>query len=216
MLSKSRADPEEQLDAIDELIPPPRPWWVRLLVGLVVVSIVGVGAVLWGFGFVYPQPDCCGSGSATATMSTTTDGKAVQVTTALFNSSGRDLTVSSATASLPGATLLGITMLEDFAFPAFPGGRPHPLPAVVHGGAMVQLVITFVPTTCQDNGQRWGSVTARLDVANSALPSFSRNYTLPQPIFEQGKTQLSARLPDGLELTGPTTPLAAACGLLQR
>lgn len=48
------------------------------------------------------------------------------------------------------------------------------------------------------------------------LPSFSRNYTLPQPIFEQGKTQLSARRPDGSELAGPTTPLVAACALLQR
>nr|MDP9464037.1 hypothetical protein [Actinomycetota bacterium] len=163
-------------DPIDELIPPPRSWWVRLLVGLVTVTAVGVGAVLWGFGFVYPQPGCCGSATGSARMSLTADGKAVDVIAEFFNSSGRDLTISGASAVLPGATVLDIAMLDENDH-TFPIGHTTPLPDVIAATTSRDLVITFVPTSCHDDGRPWGNVSTRLGVVNEWLPSIDRTYT---------------------------------------
>lgn len=201
-------------DPIDELIPPPRSRWVRLLVGLVILAAVGVGAALWGFGFVYPKPECCGSGGGGAMMSLTEDGKAVTVTAFFFNSSGRDLRVSAATADLPGATVLGIAMLDENH--TFPISRTKPIPAVVGGTRDGQLVITFVPTTCHDDRLPWGTVTVRLDVMNGWLPSIGRTYTLPGAVVDAGQGQLSVFPPEGLDIATLTTPLASACALLGR
>lgn len=203
------------IDPIDELIPPPRPRWVRLLAGLVILSIVGVGAVLWGFGFVYPKPDCCGSGSGSAMMSLTADGKAVTVTALFFNSSGRDLRVSGASADLPGATVLGIAMLDE-QNDTFPISRMRSIPATVGGTTPGRLVITFVPTTCHDDRPPWGKVTVRLDVVNGWLPSIGRSYTLPVAVVDAGQATLSVFPPEGLDISKLTTPLASACALLGR
>ena len=201
-------------DPIDELIPPARPRWVRLVVGVVILSVVGVGASLWGFGFVYPKPECCGSGGGGAMMSLTEDGKAVTVTAFFFNSSGHDLRVSAATADLPGATVLGIAMLDGNH--TFPISRTKPIPAVVGGTQDGQLVITFVPTTCHDDPPPWGKVTIRLDVLNGWWPSIGRTYTLPGAVVEAGQGKLSVYPPEGIDMSTLTTPLASACALLGR
>lgn len=203
------------IDPIDALIPPSRPWWVRLLVGVAIVSIIGLGAGLWGFGYVYPQPDCCGSGSGSADMALAADGHAVTVTAFMFNSSGRDLRISRATANLPGATVLRIAML-DRSNSTFPIGRTEALPAVVDGRTSRSLVITFVPTTCQDDPKPWGSVQVHLDVVNEWWPSFGRTYTIADPVVDHSQHTLSVWSPDQAGSAMPTTPLAAACALLGR
>lgn len=203
------------IDPIDELIPPPRPWWVRLIVGLVIVSIVGAGAVLWGFGFVYPKPECCGSGSGSARMSLSADGTAVTVTAAFFNSSGRQLRISKASAELRGATVLGVEMLDE-QNDTFPISRTTPLPDLIDGRTLRELVITFVPTTCRDDEQPWGEVTVHLDVMNDWLPSIGRTYTLPDAVVDGGQSGLSVFPPEGVDTSALSTPLAAACALLGR
>ncbi|TPW11140.1 MAG: hypothetical protein FD127_3394 [Acidimicrobiaceae bacterium] len=200
------------IDPIDELIPPSRPWWVRLFVGVAIVSVMGLGAALWGFGYVFPQPDCCGSTSGSAEMSLTADGTAVTVTALIFNSSGRDLRISRATADLPGARVLGIAMLDE-SNSTFPISRTEPLPAVVGARTLRRLVITFVPTTCEDEPEPWGSVAVHLDVVNESWPSFGRTYTIPDPVVDQGHSVWS---PDAAINATSTTPLAAACALLGR
>jgi hypothetical protein len=200
-------------DPIDELIPPPRPWWVRLFVGLVIVSVASVGAALWGYGYVYPQPGCCGSGDASALMSLTPDAKAVDVTVGFFNSSGRDLRLSAASADLPGATVLDIAMLDENN-DTFPISRTTSLPAVIEGATLRRLVITFVPTTCEDDGRPWGEVDVRLDVVNDWLPSIDRTYTLPGAVVDVDPSTLAVLPPGDLDSSTLTMPLAAACALL--
>ncbi|HWM20325.1 MAG TPA: hypothetical protein VNO51_11605 [Ilumatobacteraceae bacterium] len=202
-------------DPIDELIPPPRPWWVRLVVGLVIVSVVGVGAALWGYGFVFPQPGCCGSGGGSAQMSTTADRTAVTVTVVFFNSSGRELRISDASADLPGATVLGIAMLDEDN-DTFPISRTTPLPATIDGTTTRRLVVTFVPTSCRDDRDPWGKLTVELDVVNGWLPSIGRTYTVPGAIFDGDPSSLSLFPPEGVDSSTLITPLAAACALLGR
>jgi hypothetical protein len=202
-------------DPIDELIPPPRPWWVRLVVGVAIVSVVGVAAALWGYGYLYPQPECCGSGDGSTVMSLTPDGNAVNGAVFFFNSSGRDLRITSASADLPGATVLGIELLDEQSS-IFTTSRTTPLPAVIDGTTSRHLVIMFVPTTCQDDGRPWGKVSVRLDVVNDWLPSIDRTYIVPNAVVDADPDELLVFPPDGEDDTPPTTPLAAACALLGR
>jgi hypothetical protein len=203
------------VDPIDALIPPSRPWWARLLTGLAIVSIVGTGAALWGFGYVYPQPECCGSGSGSAEMALTADGKAVTVTAVIYNSSGRDLRISRATAHLPGATVLNIAMLDERNI-TFPISRTEALPAVIDGTTLRRLVITFVPTRCHDDGAAWGSVAVDLHVVNEMWPSFGRTYTVPDPVVDRGQNALSVWAPNDEINAMSGAPLTAACALLGR
>lgn len=201
-------------DPIDLLIPPPRPWWVRLLVALVVVGVIGVGSFVWGQGYLRPMPDCCGSGSGSAMMSLSPDGKAVAVTAYVYNSSGRQLSIKSATADLPGATVREIRVFPDEAL-QFPPANATPLPVDLGGRAHRRLVITFTPDRCIDAQGAWGSVNVQLEVLNGWLPSIGRDYTLPDAVVEPG--QLSVFAPDDtFDGNRFTTPLAAACALLGR
>src|SRR4051812_14729277 len=201
------------IDPIDTLIPPPRPAWVRLIFGAAVILAAVVGSELWAAGFVYPRPDCCGSGSGGAEMKLSDDGKSVDVTTMFFNSSGRDLRISSAKADLPGATVLGVAILGENDI--FVSSHPKPFPAVIGGTQARQLVITFVPTTCDDNDQAWGTASVRLNVANSKIPSVGRTYTLPTPVVDE-QDRVSVFQPTGLNNDMSATPLVAACALLGR
>ena len=202
-------------DPIDLLIPPARPWWVRLVVALVVVGVVGVGSFLWGQGYLRPMPDCCGGGSGSAMMSLSPDGEAVTVTAYMFNSSGRRLRIESATADLPGATVRDIRVFPDDDAWQFPPTNAAPLPVELAGGGHRRLVITFTPDTCVDAPGAWGSVTVHLEVLNGWLPSVGRDYTLPDAVVEPG--QLSVFPPDEtFDSNRFTTPLAAACALLGR
>ena len=152
-------------DPIDLLIPPPRPWWVRLLVALVVIGVVGVGSFLWGQGYLRPMPDCCGSGSSSGKMSLSPDGEAVIVTAYLYNSSGRRLRVDSAIADLPGATVREIRVFPGDAW-QFPPANAVQLPVELAGRESRWLVITFTPDRCVDAPGAWGSVTVHLEALN--------------------------------------------------
>lgn len=180
-------------DPIDALIPPPLPRWARLIAAVALIGSVATVSFLWGFGYIYPQPDCCGSGSGSRSMSLSKDGKAVIVAADLMNSSGRRLQIVSATADLPGATVLGVELFDE-AYSTFVQTRP--LPGSIAGHDHGQLAITFTPDRCTDEGHPWGIVTTRLEVINGWLPGIGRTFTLPDQ--------------------GWMTPLATACKLLGR
>ena len=210
MQSLSLADP------IDELIQPPLVWWARLLVGLAVVLTAGFASFLWGNGYLRPQPDCCGNGGGSADMALTPDGEAVTITAFLFNSSGRRLRVSSATVDLPGATVLNITILDENEVSLFPipNTAVRELPATIAGGSTRRLVITFVPTRCDDDIGPWGTAKVRLDVVGVWWPTFGRTFTVPNPIVDSRRSQLSVFPPEGVDPSTLKTPLASACALL--
>jgi hypothetical protein len=215
MNSLSAPDTDPDPDPIDQLIPPPRRWWVRLTVGLGVVLIVGFGSALVGFGYVYPRPDCCGSGSGSATMTLTPDGHAVTVQAYVFNSSGRDLNILWATAELPGARVLDVAFIDN-ADPVLPV-RTHPWPAILGGTQSARIAITFVPEDCRTDDQDWGRVRLRLDVVNQWLPSIDRTYTLPEPVVSRKINSLSVFPPDDdPRWSHLQDPLEAACALLGR
>jgi hypothetical protein len=205
--------PTTEPDPIDQLVPPPRPWWVRLIVGLVVVSAVGVASFLVGFGYVYPRPECCGSGGGSVPMALAPDGESVIVEAYFFNSSGRSLEILSTDVDLPGATVL------DVGFADSPGAQlgvaPGRLPAEIRGTSSGMIVVRFVPDECSTSLADWGSVDLRLDVVNEWLPSIDRTFRLPDPVVDVDGQQLSVFPPDDdprwYEFRDP---LAAACALL--
>jgi hypothetical protein len=198
-------------DPIDQLIPPPRPWWTRLVVGLLIVGSVGILSALFGFGYLYPRPECCGNGGGDSMMTLTPDATAVTVTTYFFNSSGRDLEILSATADLPGALVLDINLVDDTE--GYLPLRLEPLPAVIEGTTMARIAITFVPESCDDQSETWGTLDLDLDVVNRWLPSIDRTYTLPEPVATS--YGLSVFPPTDDPMFAPTlAPLDAACALL--
>lgn len=198
-------------DPIDQLIPPPRPWWLRLVVGLLIVGTVGVLSALVGFGYVYPRPECCGSGGGSSMMTLTPDGKAVIVTTYFYNSSGRDLKILSATADLPGVRVLDINFVDNNE--AYLPLRLEPFPAVIEGTSMARLAITFVPDDCDDHRTTWGTLDLDLDVVNRWLPSIDRTYTLPDAVATADQLSVFAPTDDPIFSTA-LAPLDAACALL--
>ncbi len=208
-------DTDPDPDPIDQLIPPPRRWWVRLTVGLGVVLVVGCGSAVVGFGYVYPRPDCCGSGSGSAPMALTPDGQGVMVEAYVFNSSGRALDILWATAELPGARVLNVAFVDN-ADPTWPV-QTQALPATIGGTQSARIAITFVPEVCHTDVQDWGHVQLRLDVVNQWLPSIDRTYTLPDPVVGRQTNQLTVFPPDDdPRWSQLQDPLEAACALLGR
>jgi len=206
--------PTTEPDPIDQLIPPPRPWWVRLLVGLAVVGSVGVVSFLVGFGYLYPRPECCGSGGGTVPMALAPDGESVIVQAFFFNSSGRALEILSADVDLAGATVLEVGF-ADSPGPQF-GVASATFPTEIRGTTSGMIVIRFVPDRCSmSNGTAWGTVDLRLDVVNAWLPSIDRTYRLPDTVVDVDGQQLSVFPPDDDQRWYAfRDPLAAACALL--
>ena len=199
-----------ETDPIDVLIPPARPWWFRLVAGALVVGAVGAVAFLWGFGYLYPRPECCGEGSRSAMMSLSPDGQAVTVVADLYNSSGRDLIVSSATADLRGAEVLAVAALDPDNN-EYPTDNTTPLPTRVPGHEFARFLVTFAPIECvDDSSESWGTVTLDLDVAD--WWSIGRSYEVD--VLEQ-RRDLNV-LPPEWVIDPPQSPLAAACALLGR
>ncbi len=197
-------------DPIDLLIPAPRPWWFRLIAGAVTVGLVGVVAFLWGFGFLYPRPDCCGDGSGGSIMSLSPDAAAVTVTASFYNSSGRELIVDSARVELPGAEVRDVSVLDPDN-DVYPTDNTSPLPTTARGHDFARFLITFVPTTCVDDGnESWGELSVDLDVAG--WWSIDRRHEFA--VVEQ-RQDLNVLPPEGVD-NPPQTPLAAACALLGR
>ena len=197
-------------DPIDALIPPPRPWWFRLVAGALTVGVVGSLAFLWGFGFLYPRPDCCGEGSTGSIMSLSPDGEAVTVTASLYNSSGRALIVDAVSAELPGADVLDVSVLDPDN-DVYPTDNTLPLPTTDRRQDFTRFLITFVPTACvDDSSDSWGLLRVGLDVAG--WWSIGRHYETP--VLEQ-RQDLNV-LPPAWVVDPPQSPLAAACALLGR
>lgn len=197
-------------DPIDALIPAPRPWWFRLIAGAVTVGAVGTAAFLWGFGFIYPRPECCGEGTAGSIMSLAPDGEAVTVMAAMYNSSGRELIVDGARAELPGADVLDVLVLDPNNN-VYPTDNTLSFPISTGGHDFTRFLITFMPHTCaDDSSESWGRLTVGLDVAG--WWSLGRNFEIP--VLEQLQ-DLNVLPPEGVD-DPPQSPLAAACALLGR
>ena len=226
---KHAADVGRRVDAIDPidlLVPAPRRRGARLVVGVVVVGVVAFVSWLFGFGYVYPQPDCCGSTDGSAQMSVNDARDAVQIGVVVGNSSGHALRVDGARAVLPGADVVDIGAVAwgpslGFRVPF----QPQPFPAPIDGLGDLLVVVTFVPTSCESADLRAIDVTAwgelRLDlevVGNGPLPSLGRRYRVPGYVVDAGSRSLSV-FPFPTD-DGPTVqtsnPLVAACQLLGR
>ncbi len=202
--------PHTELDPIDQLIPRPRPWWVRLVVGLGVVLAVGTVSFLVGFGYLYPKPECCGSGSGGGSMVLAPDRESVVVEAYFFNSSGRELEILSADVDLPGAQVLDVGFV-DSPGPAI-GVVPDQLPAVIGGTGSAMISIRFMPEDCSTNTTEWGTIELRLDVVNAWLPSIDRTYRLPDPVVDRDQQSLNLLPPDAEPRWSQLRePLKAAC-----
>lgn len=202
-------------DPIDLLIPPPRPWWVRLLVGLAVVGLVGACSWLVGFGYLYPRPECCGSGSGSSDLVLAPDAESVLVLMYAYNSSGRDLTIESADVVLPGARVLDVTLADSPWNGPLSLAPGRALPTVWPGHQGVRLVVQFVPESCTAGSGDWGTASVRLDVVNAWLPSVDRTYELPEPVVRADALVVWPP-DDSSDWSSIRDPLAAACGLLGR
>lgn len=206
--------PVAEPDPIDLLIPPPRTWWVRLVVALVVVGLVGTCSFLVGFGYLVPRPDCCGSGSGTADIVLSPERDSVIVHTRAVNSSGRDLTIESIDVDLPGAHVLSTTVNR---VPRDGGryelGRGESIPAMWSGRGSVRIAIEFVPESCRWPEQEWGRVTVQLDVVNAWLPSIDRSYRMPEPVASRSSVTVWPP-DDSTDWYAMDDPLQLACALL--
>jgi hypothetical protein len=214
------SDHGRDADPIDALVPPSRRS-SRFVAGALVLASVGYLSWQYGSGAIVPRPDCCGSASTGAMMTATPDGQSVTVQALFDNSSRHDLIVESAQAVLPGATVesVELTPTDDGLVLPLPANASTPPVLVPHQG-LAQVVVTFVPESCNlppMNEGGWGSVTLDLAVAdNGWLPSFGRRFTLPDPIVLPGEQNLGVFGSDGIRSYDPTDPLDAACALLSR
>ncbi len=202
----------EEIDPIDVLIPPPRQRFVRLAIAVVVLGVIGGAGYLWGLGHIYPNPDCCGGGSSGPIMALTPDGEAVTITGYIFNSSPKNLTITGASADLPGARVLDIQVLPDENGMEFPVRNAEDFPVALPKHHDRRLVITFVPEVCVSTDD-WGSATVDLSIADSWLPSIGRSYRLPEALVPSGD-QMSVFSPS--PVIGGIDPLATACTILGR
>jgi len=199
-------------DPLDQLIPPPRLWWLRLVIALLVVGLVGVGSYLVGRGYFYPRPECCGSASSPPMMALAPDGKSVLVSTFFYNSSEAALDVRGASALLPNARVLsvGVSVERGGAIDLLHMGA---VPAMVPGHGTSRVVVAFTPDSCVDTAAQWGTIRLRLHV-NSSLPSIERTYRVPGSVVDANQSISILPPNDDPNWHSLRTPLAAACALL--
>ncbi len=205
------------IDPIDALVPPPRPWWVRLVLALVFIGLVAVGGYLWHSGYFRPAPACCGSSSSSARMGLSADGEAVTVTAHFYNSSPVDMVVTGAAAELPGAKVIDVAVYRDEHGLRIPAVDLAPFPYVLPSHETRTFAITFRPTRCSDDDGDWGRLQLDLERTDTWYPTLERSFTLGSPVASEGSYQLSVSPPAHLEdaLQGVNRPLAAACALLE-
>jgi hypothetical protein len=202
--------------AIDQLIPPSRPGWMRLGVSVLILGLVVVIGWAWHFGHVRPAPDCCGSGGGSVPMVRSADGESVTVLAYFFNSSSVDLTMSDARVDLPGAQLIDVAPMPDSEGWTMPPDRLDAFPIIVPAHQDRQIAITFRPESCAPQPEGWGTATLDLKIANAWYPTVTRSFALPEPLVSQAMNDLSV-LPsadDDESLQYMTEPLVAACALL--
>lgn len=213
---------QASVEPIDVLMPPPRPWWLRLVAAATLLIIVGVVAYLWGFGYLRPAPDCCGSGSSTAFMTIGEDGDSVTITAYLFNSSPSDLVATGAQAQLSGAEVVRVEPLQPDG-PLFATER---FPIIIDGHGDGRFAVTFKPLDCDDAEERqpepgepdsaaWGTLTVDLAMPDSWYPTLGRSYQLEDPLVSAGPGGFAVTPPSGQDVPVDTArPLTAACQLL--
>ena len=188
-----------ELDPLDALLPAPRSPLRRLLIGCAVVGVVALLAWSWGFGLLRPRPECCGSGSASVTVtSDPSDPGAAMVSAHFFNSSAAELEITAADVELAGAR---VTRVEVSDITGHCEGAA--LPARVDAKESVSLLISFVPEVCTDSSQDWGEVHLDLSIPDRWWPTLDRTYTLPDPVVAGGEIATQ-------------TPLANACWVTNR
>jgi hypothetical protein len=207
------------VDPIDVLVPPPRPWWIRLAVATMLILTVGAVGYGWNYGLLRPSPDCCGSGDSSAQIGLSDIDGAVTVTGYFFNSSPRAVSIVGAHADLPGARVLDIRPYADPLSWEMPPENLAVFPYVAAGPGNVRFAISFVPDRCVDDGGDWGTLSLDLEVAGDHLyPTLGRTYELPDAIVSAEPNGFSvlppARLDDAFTNIGG--PLQAACILLGR
>jgi hypothetical protein len=231
-------DQRPTTDSIDQLMPRPRPWWLRLVAAVAVLGAVGYVAYLWGFGYLRPAPGCCGSGSASTTMAATADGDAVMVTAYFFNSSPADLVVTGGSADLPGAEVIGVVPLtedgdwsvpfETVRFPVLVGGHEHVRLAVIfrpmecpptsptgesadgEGGSGLGSAMTVPP----EGHPPWGRVTLDLETRDRWIPTLGRAFELDDHLDSGQPNELTVVAASGDRIPADGPALDESCGLL--
>lgn len=213
MAELTSTNPSDELaELLDELVPPPRAWWIRLAIGVAIMLVSCALPWMWATGWFRPQPDWGGSSSNDARLSRTPDGDTVEVSVLFFNYSPQAVVVRAGQAELPGAEVVSVLPAADDE-----PWRPTVAaswPVTVGESGRLRIIIRLRPTTCSDSGDDWGSVSLDLDVADAWWPTIGREYTLPDPIFSPSSGGLSTWAGVGEHASLPTTPLAAACALL--
>jgi hypothetical protein len=207
------SSPPERPAPLDQLVPPPRPTWQRVLTGFAVIG--GVGVIAWyvGSGGVYPRPDCCGSGGGGVTMALTPDFEAVATTVTFYNSSARSIEIAGVEAAIGGATVRGIGLISDDFVREFPTADFEQPPLVVAPRSFARVLVEFTPDRCDDRTDDEWDVRLRLDTTGR-LPGFDRTVRLDErPAGER----ISYFGPAGFDQSNPDVsvrPLAGACALL--
>ncbi len=219
----TKITPAAGADPIDVLVPPARPWWIRLAAASIIIGAVGFVGYGWNFGLLRPAPDCCGSGTSGPQIGLSNHEGAVTVTGYFFNSSTHPISIVGATANLPGARVIEVKSYDGtygwemppeslVDFPVVAEGRDHD-----SGGQW--FAISFVPERCDGDADDWGTLTLELEtVGDHWYPTFGRSLTLPDALVPGGAGQLSVLQPASLdgEFNNIDRPLEAACVLLGR
>ena len=213
-------------DPIDALVPPPRPWWVRLVLAVAIVVAVGLAGWWWRFGVLRPAPDCCGSGSSGPQIGLSDHAGAVTITAYLFNSSPRAITMTGADADLPGARLVEVAPYRAASGLTMPPQGLGAFPQTIAPSSGAWLAVSFQPEDCStassdhgNTGEDWGTVTVDLAVAGDPwYPTIDRRYQLPDALAPAGPGQLGVLPPASSDraFTGDEHPIRVACALLGR
>lgn len=218
MTTATEANPRTASGEIDRLIPPPRPWSVRLASAVIIVGAVAFAGWAWNFGHIRPAPDCCGSGSSGPALGLGPEAGTVTVTAYLFNSSGRALTVIDVDADLPGATVVSAAPYPDDLAYEMPPQELAPLPYRVEANGSHWFAVTFRPDRCADDQDDWGTLILDLEIADDPWwPTIGRTFRSPEPIVRAGPESLSVLPPATADdvFAGQTVGvLEAACRLL--
>ncbi len=220
--TRTTTTPSAGVDPIDVLVPPARPWWIRLAVASFIIGAVGVVGYAWNFGLLRPAPDCCGSGSAGSQMGLSDHEGAVTVTGYFYNSSNRPISIVGATADLPGATVIEVRPFDVGGAWEMPPRSLVDFPVVAEGRSGSDgrwFAISFVPDRCDGDADDWGTLTLELEtVGDHWYPTFGRTFTLPDPVVRGGANQVSVFPPASLDgaFNNFHGPLEAACILLGR
>lgn len=185
-MSPTGTTPHALSDSLDRLVPPPKPWWIRFVIGATIVGAVAVAGFAWHFGHIRPSPDCCGSGSVGPSIGLGAEPGTVTVTTAFQNFSGRPLLITAASADLPGATVVAIEPYSANGY-EIPPETVGQLPTRAEGHDIRWLAVTFRPDECEDDRDDWGSITFDLEFAERPWwPTLRRSFENPEPIVAAG------------------------------